>query len=142
MDVRPYWPADREACLAIFDSVGSPIGFQERASFERFLERPEGPYFVMEQDGAVMACGGFEIAPEAGLATLVWGMVRRDVQKQGLGRFLLMYRLREIGKLGGVQQVRVEVLREVAGFFEGQGFKAAGVVGERVELVKKLTVCA
>jgi N-acetylglutamate synthase-like GNAT family acetyltransferase len=140
MDVRPYLPADREACLKIFDSQALPL--ETRTQFERFLEQPEGTYLVMEHDGALVGCGGFELAPEHRLATLVWGMVRRDCQKQGLGRFLLMYRLREIGKSAGIDRVRIETPQPSAAFFEGQGFKVAGSKNGRVEMLKKLTVCA
>jgi ribosomal-protein-alanine N-acetyltransferase len=140
MDVRPYGPDDREACLKIFDSNALPP--EARAQFELFLDRPKGPYLVMEHDGALVGCGGFELAPDHGLANLVWGMVRRDCQKQGLGRFLLMYRLREIGKTPGIARVRIEAPQQFARFFEGQGFKVVGAENGRVELVKKLTVCA
>jgi hypothetical protein len=69
-------------------------------------------------------------------------MIRSDLQRQGLGRYLLMYRLREIGKLPGIERVSVHVPRPVAPFFETQGFRVAGMTGGQVELVKKLTVCA
>ena len=51
MDIRPYLASDRDACLAIFDSN---FDAARRAEFERYLDRPEGPYFVMEHDGAIV----------------------------------------------------------------------------------------
>ena len=143
MDVRLYLPTDREACLKIFDS-NAPHAFSpdSRARFENFLDQAGATYFVMEHDGAVIGCGGFRIGPEPGLATLAWGMVRQDSQKLGLGRFLLMYRLREIGKPGGIERVRLETPQQSAAFFEGQGFKVVSMAHGRVEMVKKLTVCA
>jgi N-acetylglutamate synthase-like GNAT family acetyltransferase len=137
MDVRRYLPTDRIACLSIFDSNRAA----GRAGFEKFLEAPEGPYFVMEHDGGIVGCGGYTVDAESRLATLVWGMIRRDSHGQGLGRFLLMFRLREIGKLGGIERVRLETSQPAAKFFEGQGFKIVGPVNEGVEMVKKLTVC-
>lgn len=130
MDIRPYVPADREGCLAVCSS----------ASFAAFLEYPEGPFFVMEHDGAVAGCGGFTISGDT--ARLHWGMIREDQRSQGLGRFLLMYRLREIGKAGDVQRVLAEVPSLYASFFEKQGFKLARVTQDTVEMVKKLAVCA
>ena len=138
MDVRPYRPADRAACLAIFDSIPG----RDRVKVEEFLRDPNGPYFVMEHDGEVLGCGGFVVEPDPGLAGLVWGMIRRDSHRQGLGRFLLMFRLREIGELGGIDRVRLETSATAAKLFEGQGFRVVGAVGNQVEMVKKLTVCS
>jgi GNAT superfamily N-acetyltransferase len=130
MDLRSYLPVDRDACLAIFDS-NTPQFFDpgERATFEAFLDRPDGHYVVMEHEGALVGCGGYTITAEERLASLVWGMVRRDSHKLGLGRYLLLFR--------------------AAPFFERQGFKVIRVVPDgygngldRVEMVKKLIVCA
>jgi ribosomal protein S18 acetylase RimI-like enzyme len=149
MDVRAYSPADRAACLAVFDS-NTPRFFDpaERRDFEAFLNRPDGFYFVMEHDGGVAGCGGYAIAEEKSLASLVWGMVRADLHKLGIGRFLLMYRLREITKAGGVQLVRLGTSQHAALFFEKQGFKVTGIRKDgyasgmdRVEMVMKLSVC-
>ena len=127
MEIRPYTPADRNACAAISDQD---------------FPAPEGPFFVMEHEGQIVGCGGYRVEQEAGLATLVWQVVRKDVRGQGLGRYLTMYCLREIGKAGGIDRVRVEASRSVAGFYERQGFRAASTDGDRVELVKRLSVCS
>src|SRR5947208_16948619 len=108
MDVRPYSAADREACLGVFDS----IAYGERIPFEEFLEALPGPYFVMEHDGTIVGCGGFQLEPS--VAWLKWGMIHRDWQRRGLGRLLLMYRLKEINKAGGVQMVRAAAPLAVA----------------------------
>src|SRR5579871_2499625 len=104
MDVRPYLPADRDACLAVFDS-NTPQFFRphERGGFEKFLDSPDCPYFVMDHDGTIVGSGGYFIQPEHPLASLVWGMIHHDWHRKGLGRFLLLFRLREISKAGGIQ---------------------------------------
>src|ERR1700720_5055581 len=149
MDVRLYSPLDRAACLAVFDS-NSPQFFNlaERPDFERFLDAVDCSYFVMEHDGAIAGCGGYAIAEDASLASLVWGMVRADLHKLGFGRFLLLFRLREITKAGGVELVRLGTSQHAAPFFEKQGFKVTGIRKDgyasgmdRVEMVMKLSVC-
>jgi N-acetylglutamate synthase-like GNAT family acetyltransferase len=143
MELRPYVSADREACLQVFDSnVPGFLNAARRVDFEAFLAHLPGPYFVMEHEGRVLGCGGYTVAPESGHCELVWGMIRNDAQRLGLGRLLLMFRLREVGKVGGIHSVRAETTRQAARFFEGQGFKMAGAAEDRVEMVKKLTVCA
>jgi ribosomal protein S18 acetylase RimI-like enzyme len=148
MDLRPYSPADRDGCLAVFDS-NTPQYFKahERADFEKFLDRPDCSYLVMEHDGAICGCGGYSVADDKA-ARLVWGMVRRDLQRQGLGRFLLMYRLRELTKTSGVEMVSLDTSQHTAPFFERQGFKIMRIAKngyadglDRVEMVKRLSVC-
>jgi ribosomal protein S18 acetylase RimI-like enzyme len=149
MDVRAYSPADRPACLAVFDS-NTPQFFDpaERRDFETFLDAVDCSYFVMEHDGAIAGCGGYAIAEDTSLASLVWGMVRGDLHKLGFGRFLLLFRLREITKAGGVQLVRLSTSQHAAPFFQKQGFKVTSIRKDgyasgmdRVEMVMKLSVC-
>jgi len=149
MDVRPYLPADRDACLAVFDS-NAPDFFKshKRRDFEGFLDRGAVPYFVMEHDGAIIGCGGYFVTEQKAVARLVWGMVRRDWRRQGLGRFLLLFRLRQITKAGGVEMVHLDTSPDSASFFQSQGFKLARVAKDgyapgldRVEMTMKLTVC-
>jgi hypothetical protein len=65
-------------------------------------------------------------------------MIRRDFQKLGLGRFLLMYRLR---KLEGVPTVRLTAPPNAVPFFEKQGFRIGGESPKGIEMVKKMNVC-
>jgi N-acetylglutamate synthase-like GNAT family acetyltransferase len=142
MDVRPYQPSDRDACLAVFDSL-TPALLDPATlpAFEAWLENAGGPYFVMEHDESLVGCGGYSFSPDGTAATLQWGMVHRDSQKMGLGRFLLLYRIREIGKAGTAGLVFAHPPRASAGFFEKQGFRVNGIEKDAVELIKKLTVC-
>jgi GNAT superfamily N-acetyltransferase len=130
MDIRSYQAADRDACLEIFDSN---FDNARRPEFERFLDSPGGPYFVMDHEGVIAGCGGYTGE------TLVWGMIRRDFQKLGLGRFLLMYRLRQ---LEGVPMVRLEAPPSAVPFFGKQGFRIAGESLTGIAMVKKMNVCA
>ena len=148
MDLRAYCPADREACLEVFDS-NTPRFFDrsERAGFESFLAAPMCSYFAMEHEGAIVACGGYGIEEDGKTASLVWGMVRADLHRRGLGRFMLLFRLREIGKTR-VELVRVATSQHTAVFFQKQGFKAISVQKDgyapgidKIEMVMKLAVC-
>ncbi|HEY4364421.1 MAG TPA: GNAT family N-acetyltransferase [Bryobacteraceae bacterium] len=149
MEVRPYAPADRGACLAVFDSnVPEFFRSEERREFEDFLTAPKCPYFVMELAEGIAGCGGYCLTEEQTAARMVWGMVRRELHRKGLGRFLLLYRLHEIGALAGVQLVQLDTSQAAAPFFASQGFKVTGVVKDgygagldRVSMTMKLTVC-
>jgi len=60
-----------------------------------------------------------------------------------LGRYLLLFRLREITKAGGIQMVHLDAPQHSAQFYEKQGFKVTGIASglDRVEMVMKLAVC-
>jgi hypothetical protein len=150
MEIRGYGAGDFEGCLRIFDSNTPPfLGVEEREHFAEFLKAPIGSYFVMESDGELFGCGGFAPEPEPGVMRLTWGLVRRDLHQQGLGRFLLFYRLKEIGKVPGIMMVRLRTSQHAAAFFEKVGgFRAVesekdgfGPGLDRVTMLKKLTVC-
>ena len=153
MDVRPYEHSDRLACLAVFHSLIPAL--LDSAALPRFeswldqaLEKPAGSYFVMEHEESVVGCGGYSFSSDGTAATLRWGMVHRSSQKMGLGRFLLLYRIREIGKADTASLVFAHPPRPSAGFFEKQGFRVNGIEKDgyapgfdSVEFIKKLTVC-
>ncbi len=143
MEVLDYLPFHHEACLAILDS-NTPQFFQpaERESFAQFLQNPNCTYLVMEHDDAIVGCGGFYLDNSKTQAHLRWGMIHYNAQRQGLGRFLLLYRIREIGKAGDVESVSLQTSPVVASFYEKQGFKRVQPTHHQlVDMVMKLTVC-
>ena len=149
MDLRPYEPRDRASCLGVFDSLTPTLlDPSSLPLFESWLGQAADPYFVMEHEDSVVGCGGYSLSSDKSIATLRWGMVCHGSQKIGLGRFLLMYRIREIGKEGMVGVVFAHSPRPSVGFFEKQGFRVNGIEKDayapgvdRIELIKKLTVC-
>ena len=143
METRPYSAVDESACLGVFDSnVPEFFTAAERADFEEFLRDPQCTYVVMEHAGEVVGCGGYYILADQISARLAWGMVRKAFHKQGLGRFLLMYRMKEVTRLAAVQTVSLTTTTQAAGFFSSQGFKVVRAVGDRTEMIRKLAVCA
>jgi ribosomal protein S18 acetylase RimI-like enzyme len=130
MEIRPYTAADREGCLAALETVAP----ESLAAFEAYLDAAP-VLFVAEHDGRIAGFGGIETGD--GMARLVWGTVRRDVQRMGLGRFLLMYRLKEISKRGNFEFVTAQVPEAAQAFFLAQGFRQNGPL-----MTKRLAVCA
>ena len=123
---RSYQSADQAACLAIFDSNTPPFfDPTERPGFESFLERQPCPYFVLEQIGQVVACGGY-CTQENRDIVLAWGMVRRDLHKRGLGSILLRERLAHIRANHPGQRVVIDTSQHSQAFFERQGFRITG----------------
>jgi N-acetylglutamate synthase-like GNAT family acetyltransferase len=147
MEIREFQKSDTVGCLALFDSHGGQA-FQltERTEFENYLALPQGPYYVAEFEGSIVACGGFCIQNDA--ARLTWGMVTKDLTGKGIGKLLLLYRLREISK-AGISKISLDTSQHSAGFFEKFGFRIVsretdgyGDGLHKLEMVKKMEVCA
>ena len=65
MIFRQYTNADREACLAIFDSnAGRYFSPVDQEDFAAFLDAPPGFFGVLLDDtGSVVGCGGIGVRP-------------------------------------------------------------------------------
>jgi GNAT superfamily N-acetyltransferase len=121
---RNYTPADKAACLAIFDGNTPPyFDPSERPLFESFLDDPRGPYLVLEQHDAIVGCGGFAREDDGTTISFTWGMVDRSQHKSGLGRLLTEVRLQRISALDNVQSIQLNTTPQIAPFFEHMGFR-------------------
>lgn len=131
VDIRPYQDADFSACLKVMES-NTPAYFDpsELAEFQEDLQKratlasdKQWPYFVLQKDSAIAACGGYFIS-KPGHALLIWGMVSREEHKQGFGRKLLEYRLNAMPS--HVRSVELDTTPVSFGFFQKFGFVEYG----------------
>lgn len=124
--LRPYRDGDREACLGLFDS-NVPKFFKpsERKDFVDFLDgergSPELRYLIIEDDGAVVGCGGVGVRGRD--ARMIWGIVAHARQGEGLGRYLLLSRLRMGAREMGATTASLSTIPDTVGFFERVGFR-------------------
>jgi RimJ/RimL family protein N-acetyltransferase len=130
MTFRPYTPADREACLAIFDSnCPTFVAPVERADFEAYLAAPRGRYSVLcDGTGAVLGCGGVHFDRDGRHAHLTWGLIHGAHHRKGLGRAITLERLRWIAETPGVERVMMDTSQHTAGFYEKLGFRQTRVI--------------
>jgi len=130
VDIRPYTPADLDACLAVFDT-NVPRYFipKERDAFRAFLEELPGPYIVLlDGDGTVVACGGHAMNDdEPGRADLCWGMVRQEKHRKGLGRRLIHARIDAAKRDASVRSIALNTSQHTTGFYERFGFRITEV---------------
>lgn len=138
MDARPYHPPDRDACLALLRER-APAQEPDFAAY--LISEPTG-FFLLEHAGELLACGGIQhSSPEAD--ELVWGMVRPQWERQGVGRYLLLLRTRQ----ARAPFLDVTVPQAYAAFYEKAGFRrqsessSPAESSNQVQLRKKLSVC-
>lgn len=121
--LEPYVEAShRDGCLAVFDS-NLPKFFapDERALLEAFLAAPRGRYFVVCDEGRVIASGG--VAMRGDDAVLTWGMVHATLHRRGIGRDLTEARI-EIAREMGASRLCIDTTPHSEGFYVRVGFVA------------------
>lgn len=117
--LRPYLVSDRAACVGLFEgNVPAYFGEHEKDDFLRCIDQEIDPYFVLEDGrGQLAGYGGYAVHPAMpATAGLTWGMIRRDLHGQGLGRCLLTGRLERIRAEGRFTEVRIETTPMSRGF--------------------------
>lgn len=121
MSIRPFAPADRDACLTVFRS-NLPHHFapSELPEFEAFLADPEGDYWVVEMAGVLVGCGGCHAVGTVG--RLTWGMVHDDYHRASLGSALLGWRVEYLFRQPEVVEIAIETSQKAEGFFARHGF--------------------
>lgn len=125
---RAFAEGDRDAALRLFDSnVPEFFHPSERADYVAWLDAPGGPVLVVERAGEVVAAGGVALEADGETGSLCWGIVRRDLHGQGLGRMLLMERLALLADDARCRRVRLSTIQATAGFFEKLGFRTVRV---------------
>ena len=121
MRLQHFTATDLEACMAVFETnVPEDFLDEERESFRQFLTTIEVPYLVLRDGARVIACGGWSV--EEGEARMIWGMVARDRHRQGLGRLLLLARLRMAMADPSARRATLGTSQKVDGFFSRLGF--------------------
>jgi ribosomal protein S18 acetylase RimI-like enzyme len=138
MHYRPYHPADRAACLAIYDSNAERFFSPgDREAFAAFLDVLQGFFGVLcDDDGTMVGCGGIGTRDEGRTAVLTWGMVHADRHGHGLGRALALARLLRLNEMPEVTRVTINTSGPAVGFFEKLGFRVVKMTpdGYRVGL--------
>lgn len=125
---RTYTASDRAACLCIFDSNCPDFMHpDERAEFEGWLAHHEGTYLVLEDEGAVMGCGGFVVEQDEPRLTLTWGLVHRAQHGRRRGELLLLERLVRGAEAGGATHSQLGTAPLTEAFFERVGFRRTGL---------------
>ncbi len=135
INIRPYTPADKPACMACFESnVPKWFTVEEIAEYSNFLDnygankmlKPNGistRFYVLELNGEIIGAGGFGDRFDTLTITLAWGHIHKDYHKKGFGKKLLEFRLNTIKALHPGHSVYIDTTQHSVGFYEKYGFK-------------------
>tara|TARA_B100000085_G_scaffold83653_1_gene75472 strand:+ start:293 stop:766 length:474 start_codon:yes stop_codon:yes gene_type:complete len=124
MRIKPYKQKYFDNCVDIIESNTPkyilPI---EHLAFKNYLLKKNKTYFVLFNGFNLVACGGYGINDSQTKAGLSWGLVHRKHHSQGIGSYLLRFRIENIKKKYPSVNIHLDTSQHTYKFFERFGFK-------------------
>ncbi|MEH0158605.1 GNAT family N-acetyltransferase [Limibacter armeniacum] len=122
--IRPYTTKDKQQVIALL-RLNTPQYFDvsEEADLRHYLENELESYFVAEENNQVVGAGGINYFLSERLARISWDFVHPDVQGKGIGKALLLHRIKEINSHPEIETIMVRTSQLAYRFYEKVGFK-------------------
>lgn len=130
--IKEYLPEHKDRLLQIFES-NMPLYFaeEELQLFFNFLDRDalqRGPYSVIFNDDTIVGCGGIALNQPSKYTNelhviMTWGMIDNKVHKNGFGKELLLFRIKQAKELYPEVKIALGTTQYTFSFFEKYGFK-------------------
>ena len=130
--IKEYLPEYKDCLLQIFES-NMPLYFaeEELQLFFNFLDRDavqRGPYSVIFNDDTIVGCGGIALNQPSKYTNelhviMTWGMIDNKFHKNGFGKELLLFRIRQAKVLYPEVKIALGTTQYTFPFFEKYGFK-------------------
>jgi N-acetylglutamate synthase-like GNAT family acetyltransferase len=124
MTIRPYSPSDNESIITLL-RLNTPEYFapEEEADLRDYFVNHIDRYFVVEDSGNIIGCGGINFSEDRKKAVLSWDIIHPNYQGKGVGRFLTQHRLDTINQMDGIENISVRTSQLVYKFYEKFGFE-------------------
>lgn len=128
--IRPYTPADLNAVLDLL-KLNTPEYFHpsEEKDFIDYLNHKIDAYFVVEDQGNIVGCGGYNLGFNEGkTARISWDMIHPNAQGAGVGSFLTNYRIETLKRQTGVEKIVVRTSQLAYLFYAKFEFKLDSII--------------
>jgi N-acetylglutamate synthase-like GNAT family acetyltransferase len=129
MQIRNYTIEDYDAVLGLL-RMNTPEFFAptEEKQFVRYLQFERENYFVVEENGRVIACGGLNRSEEPSVIKIAWDIVHPEKRGSGIGTELIKFRMTKAREINGVKTVCVRTSQRTVGFYDKMGFETKNVL--------------
>lgn len=129
IQIRPYNDSDKSAVLNLL-SLNSPVFFapSEKIDLEQYLEHEVEDYFVVEENGNILGCGGINYFPSEKIARISWDIIAPEFQGKGIGKELVKHRLHLLRENPDINVIVVRTSQYTFRFYEKMGFEIKQVV--------------
>ena len=122
--IRPYTFNDKPQLLHLLQ-LNTPQYFDptEEAEYIHYLDQELEDYFVVEEKGKIIGCGGINYFPDEKTARISWDMLHPDFQGKGIGSRLLQHRINHIRANPDYTHIVVRTSQLAFKFYEKGGFR-------------------
>ncbi|MCM4161542.1 GNAT family N-acetyltransferase [Antarcticibacterium flavum] len=123
LKIRSFTSADLDRVMELL-RLNTPQYFNasEEKDLQEYLTNKTEEYFVAEHDNVVIGAGGINYFPAEKTARISWDIIHPSHQRKGIGKQLLLYRLKILTSHPSVHKIIVRTTPLVAGFYEILGF--------------------
>lgn len=129
--IREYTPADKENVLALLRlNIPKYFAPKEEKDLADYLENERESYFVMELNGALLGCGGFNISDDGTTGKISWDFFHPAHQGKGLGARLLRFRIEKLKEYPSIKTISVRTSQLAYRFYQKQGFEIRETVND------------
>ena len=129
MNIRPFKKTDTERLLQLL-RLNTPQYFSpnEEEDLTYYLENKADNYFVLEIEGVIMGCGGFNLTNDKATGKISWDIFHPESQGKGLGTALTRYRIQKMKEIETVKTISVRTSQLVYKFYEKFGLEIREIV--------------
>ena len=129
--IREYEGGDEQAVIELL-RLNTPQYFapEEEDDLVHYLHHEIDRYFVLEEQGAIVGCGGINVTEDGTTGRISWDMVHPSHQGKRLGTLLLHHRLKELKDRLQLKVISVRTSQLVYPFYEKNGFVLVEVVAD------------
>lgn len=124
MIIRAYTNSDRDSVMELL-RLNTPEYFapEEKQDLICYLDNHIENYYVVEEDGKILGCGGFNLSDDALSMRISWDIVHPESQGKGVGSKLTQYRIDRIKKYDEIHIISIRTTQLVYKFYEKFDFE-------------------
>jgi len=129
--IREYRASDKELVVALL-RMNTPQYFspEEENDFIDYLNNHREEYFVLEDNGQVVGCGGINYADDHTTGKISWDMFHPDQQGKGLGSRLTKFRTDRLKADASIRKIMVRTSQIAFRFYEKMGFELKETIAD------------
>ena len=129
MIIREYKTSDTDSLIELL-RLNTPQYFSpnEEDDFLYYLNNEADNYYVLEINGTIMGCGGFNLTDDKATGKISWDIIHPDGQGKGYGTALTRFRIERMKEIDTIKTISVRTSQLVYPFYQKFGLELREVV--------------
>ncbi|AOM80611.1 GNAT family N-acetyltransferase [Pedobacter steynii] len=129
MIIRKHEARDRSRIVELLKlNIPEYFSPNEEADLIDYLDHHADNYYVVELDGVIFGCGGFNLSEDGETGKLSWDFFHPESQGKGLGSALTKFRIQKIKEIEGIKTVSVRTSQLAHEFYAKFGLELREIV--------------